>query len=349
MKCGQRINLLLVFFLIHIHSGILLCEETEPASSKIFRTFYKGVLSGETNIQIDLKIQSDHLSGFFYNDISGERFDIHGTVKEKQNFVIDLLDEQKNAYGSLEGSFGLEKPSIKGMLKIDNNQPGLTLFAVKMADYIDEDRNDLSIKTYTKYQYPQFLPAATFMADPLNELIINHVNQAHQDFITEPAGKNEYRRDLSYIESIIYYSEEFVSLLFTRWVYFEGAAHGNTFYETKNYWFKDHTLHVLGLSDLFQKDSHYIEVLSQYCIQDLKHQKAMWVLDGSITEFSKSSLSVFVVNPHAIEFYFAPYLAGPYSDGPYQVRVPWEVLSEWLDPNGPAPLIRDPQGCACAE
>jgi uncharacterized protein DUF3298 len=151
-----------------------------------------------------------------------------------------------------------------------------------------------------------------------------------------------------YTYSIAFYGEEIISLLVTdHWD--AGGAHSNINYESVNFSITDGKAVSLKLADLFLPQAAYIELLSAYCIDDLRKQEAAHVKGGSVQELDEEDLSACSILPSGIEFSFRPYVVGPYPDGSYSVTVPYNALRKITNPKGPlrkfvAPIpASDPQ------
>ena len=60
---------------------------------------------------------------------------------------------------------------------------------------------------------------------------------------------------------------------------------------------------------------------------DLLGQEAAWVVEGSVDATTPWLLDPFTVTTRGLRFDYAPYDVGPYAQGPFEVRVPFETLS----------------------
>jgi hypothetical protein len=152
---------------------------------------------------------------------------------------------------------------------------------------------------------------------------------------------------LNYNYSIEYYSENLVS--FTGEIYsYTGGAHGNTYFASSNYRIKDEDSNLLKLSDLFKKDSGYVKVLSDLIIADLMKQEAGWVVNGDIKSLKEDEIGPFALSPRGIQFAFAPYAVGPYSDGAFFVTIAFDDINNIIDQKGPlsqflSPILPEPK------
>lgn len=99
-----------------------------------------------------------------------------------------------------------------------------------------------------------------------------------------------------YTYSLAYYGEELISLLVTQ-LWYAGGAHSNTNYESANFSITGGKAVSLKLADLFLPQAAYIEVLSAYCIDDLRKQEGASVKSGHIQPFNEDDLSVFFILP----------------------------------------------------
>jgi len=145
---------------------------------------------------------------------------------------------------------------------------------------------------------------------------------------------------LSVAHSISLFTPNLLSLEFQISSYYAGAAHPNTSTEILN--FRLAPSMRLEIHDLFKRSSNYLEVLSDYCVEDLhkqqpqrwhdpvarieelKTRKDDWILRGAgprPRNFERISL-----RRHGIVVHFDPYQVDCYASGKYEVSIPLHVL-----------------------
>ena len=122
---------------------------------------------------------------------------------------------------------------------------------------------------------------------------------------------------------------------------FLGGAHPNTQFQTRNF-----TLDAQGkpkelsLGEVLDLNAPNRQQLSTWIIQDLRKQKAGFVLDGEIKQFDKelqdNSLTVLWLK-EGMGVIFSPYSVGPYVEGEYRVFIPYKRLKPLVRPDANLP------------
>jgi hypothetical protein len=59
------------------------------------------------------------------------------------------------------------------------------------------------------------------------------------------------------------------------------------------------------------------------------------VVNGEITSLKEDEIGPFALSPRGIQFAFAPYAVGPYSDGASFVTIAYEDLKDIINPEAP--------------
>jgi hypothetical protein len=134
---------------------------------------------------------------------------------------------------------------------------------------------------------------------------------------------------------LMHVSDSAVSVLID--VYeFSGGAHGNTAFRSLNAIATDAGPRAFTLGDLFRPQSQWQVRLSALCVADLHQQGASSVTSNPSFTLKADSLQAFTVSPAGIAIHFEPYAVGSYAEGAFTVRIPWESMREFLNPDGPA-------------
>lgn len=92
----------------------------------------------------------------------------------------------------------------------------------------------------------------------------------------------------------------------------------------------------LTLEDLFQPGSDYLQVISDYCIQEL--QKNEWFTFPEGAAPNPENYAHWNVTPDGLQITFDPYLVAAYAVGYVRVTVPYDVLRPLYA--GESPLLR---------
>ena len=123
--------------------------------------------------------------------------------------------------------------------------------------------------------------------------------------------------------------------------YYQGAAHPNSYSEVVNYDLKNGK--QLKLSDAFKPGSKYLQVISSYCIQDLKKQAKAKGPDSMLEDSAIQSgagptlknYESWTITKKGLGINFDSYQVAPYAAGPQFVMVPFSAIKEHLNPDGP--------------
>jgi len=154
------------------------------------------------------------------------------------------------------------------------------------------------------------------------------LKRAQESFKGNPEGMGasfKWERRADY--SVIFASDEYVSVLETVWFY-TGGAHGNTSYKGILWHRDDEMFKPVPAEALFVENSGYLERISSMCIESLKKQGAQNVLNGSLLELI--AIPPYVLSDTGLRFYFPPYTVGPYSQGSFIVDIPAEKVTDIL-------------------
>lgn len=117
------------------------------------------------------------------------------------------------------------------------------------------------------------------------------------------------------------------------------ANHPYTYKVSLNY--STTNIGAFSISDIFEKNSNYLQFLSEYCFKELKKKAAAndlsdidyLIKDGTTPEASK--FRVFNFDDKGITITFNPYSVGPWIWGIQSVSIPYKELKNYIDPNGP--------------
>ncbi len=306
------------------------------------RYYYTGKIGGELSIQMELSLDDSDLRGSYYYDKKGIPLSLSGeaNLKESKIKLVEINDKKKKT-GEFNGTFlpildGLGA-TIEGTWSSPDGNTRLPFKLAKVANY------DFSIIKQGKYSeakwsYPLLISdnevlqkVSVKLRDRMKPQIEEYQKDAKEGFMEDVITSTWL---FTYDYSIEYYSEELIS--FTGLVYsYTGGAHGNTYFVSSNYSIKDGDSKLLKLSDLFKEKTDYVSVISDLIIEDLKKQKAGWVVNGEIKSLKEDEIGPFVLSPRGIQFAFAPYAVGPYSDGAFFVTIDYGQLKDIINPKGP--------------
>ena len=131
---------------------------------------------------------------------------------------------------------------------------------------------------------------------------------------------------------VVFVSDRAVSFCQTVGEY-TGGMHPNYEIIGRNFVERDGEPHEIVLEELWI-GSDWVKVVSDLCLDDLRRQGASSVVSNEITELNATDLSCFALTDTGMIFYFGPEAVGPYSDGSFDVFIPYEKLADHLRPDG---------------
>lgn len=329
LKTFLTVVLTLLFFTVLAYAG-------DKDQTKYY---YIGTIGDGLSIQMELSVEGPDVQGSYYYNKYGIPIDLSGLVNSKDS-TITLTEkvEKGKRGGTFTGAFtpigGGLGTTIEGTFSMSSKLP-FKLTKVANYEFSVIKQGNFS---EAKWSYPKLISKNEVLQKITGKLYDGMKPQIEE---YQKDAKEGFMEDLitstwlfNYDYSIEYYSDELIS--FTGLVYsYTGGAHGNTYFVSSNYSIDEKDSKLIELSDLFKKDSHYVKVLSELIIKDLQKQKAGWVVNGEIKSLKEDEIGPFALSPRGIQFAFAPYAVGPYSDGAFFVTIGYENLKSILKSNGP--------------
>ncbi len=192
-----------------------------------------------------------------------------------------------------------------------------------------------------KARYPQAVGAGrnsrlTKLNQELRQFIDKEVGGFKKDFSApeEQTFGGESTFDSRY--QVEFATNNLVSIGFIINTYFEGAAHGNYNVIVFNYDLNQGR--SLSLADLFKPNSNYLSPISDYAVKALRKQLSPdpdldWIKSGAGPE--EKNYQSWNITLKGLEVTFNPYQVASYAEGPHVVVIPYSVLKNIIDPNGP--------------
>lgn len=131
-----------------------------------------------------------------------------------------------------------------------------------------------------------------------------------------------------------------ISLAFGISTYGEGAAHPN--HNTMVFNYDLDKGRTLSLSELFKPNSNYLKLISSYTINELKKKFAPdpdldWIENGAGAK--EENYKNWNLTRSGLQITFDPYQVASYAEGEHVVVIPYAVLKDMIDPQGPLPTI----------
>jgi hypothetical protein len=207
------------------------------------------------------------------------------------------------------------------------------------ADYPEINVGDSVVKSSVN------LGISAFVARTLERFRVEAMSTApHKREIKQGAPGAIAWDDLSISYDISLFTSDLLSIEFTKWSYFAMAAHPNSVTRTLNFQLRPPV--QFELQDIFVPGTTYLEVLSNYCVEDLhRHEPSRfhdpgerieqlkarqddWILTGAGPKYRNFERFVFVKG--GVRVFFDPYQVGCYAEGRYDVVVPLPVIRSIL-------------------
>jgi len=331
--------------------------------------FFKGSIGNNLGLQMKLNRDGEQVTGNYFYQKVGTRIELKGTIDKTGNLTLDEFDSAGKPNGTFKGFWRTDNENGLDSIAGNWSKPGgdkktafslheqpieLTGGAEVVARSIKENNKKLNYKI--DVSYPE-------ITAPLDNRF-NKFNQEAKDLVTrrvagfrkeravaakeetpgaESSTLSELTSDLSGDYTIVLANDTLVSIEFDIGGYSAGAAHGNSSSSALNYEVKSSK--VLKLADVFKAGAKYVQAISSYCIKDLKKQSSSregGLPDDMINEGAGPKAQNFgswTISKKGLMITFDAYQVGPYAAGPQQVLIPYSVLKDLINPDGPLGLF----------
>jgi hypothetical protein len=128
-----------------------------------------------------------------------------------------------------------------------------------------------------------------------------------------------------------YFSEDLISFNFPVEVYIAGMAHPNHYNRVINYDLQESR--PLLLKDLFVSEDRILQIIADYCENELRSKDELLFEEG--VQPTASNYKNWVITEQGLLIVFDPYQVAPGAVGTLKVTVPWEILLDEINPQGP--------------
>lgn len=333
---------------------------TPPPATK----YFKGSIGNTLDLQMKLVRTGDQLTGSYYYQKIGKRIDLRGTVDKDGNVLLEEFDADGKQTGVFKGIWNL-KPE-DGMISIAGNwskPPGSKNEDKKTAFSIHEEpisftgdadvvakqikENNKKLLYEIDAQYPQINGGSNPNFEKFNQtvraLVMKEVGEFKKEMAPKPDEEPRPENSMGSYVAMSYKvglaQDDLISIAFDVSSYYQGAAHPNSYSQVLSYDLKN--AKVLKLADLFKPGAKYLQSLSTYCITDLKKQskeKGGSLDDSTINDGAGPAAKNYrswTIMKKGLGVNFDAYQVGPYAAGPQFVTVPYSVLKDIINPEGP--------------
>lgn len=326
--------------------------------------YFRGVIGANNKIDMVLVRDGEQLTGSYSYPKVGKSIDLKGTVDKAGNLELKESDENGRATGVFKGKWkpageipesGLgsiegkwSKPDGSKQTNFSLSQQPIELAAaVHIVTKLIKETNKQGRYTID-VEYPQIEGDARF--DKFNQearaMITRDVAEwkKAETFSAADSGlelpPETQNSDLWIEYDFRLATDELISVQFTEGAYSRGAAHPNSYTIVLNYDVKNGR--KLSLADLFNPKSNHLNVISQYCIKDLKQQskkqKDSMLEDETIQSGAAAradNYKAWTITRRGLWITFDPYQVAAYAAGPQHVLVPYSALKEIIKSDGP--------------
>jgi len=134
---------------------------------------------------------------------------------------------------------------------------------------------------------------------------------------------------------VAYYSEDYISLV-ESCTDFVAGAHDNTDFKTYTAQVNGDRVKEIKLKDLFLPHSPWKTVLYSLVWRDVYERGGFAPYYGIGVKIPDDDMQHFTLSYAGLTLYFDPYVLGCGAEGTYEITIPLTVLTDTLNPKGPA-------------
>jgi hypothetical protein len=328
-----------------------------PLPSRFNRVLV-GTIDNKHTIQMDLGRNDESLFGRYfyaknadrkYLDLSGQidasgKAELNEMAGEKQTgiFTGKLVNEIRGEASTLKFTGTWAKAKGAQAMTVTLTEKVFDLGGPKLITKEQKEENKKQ-KLSIEVVFPQLAGSADANAEKFNKTIsemiakqVKGFKNDNKDYLKEVAESADADRpgnslDISY--TVAHADKNLISLHFSNYSY-TGGAHGNTNSVTYNYDLNRGVM--LKLADLFQPNSNYLKVISDYCIKEVKKSDLTddeWIRNGAGPK--AENYQSWNITPEGLQITFDAYQVAAYAAGPQEVVVSYSVLKPIIKPDGP--------------
>ena len=297
--------------------------------------YYQGTINEKYGIQMNLTRSATEMMGTYFYITKDTDIDLSGTIAEDGSFTMTETVDEKDT-GVFQGRLQEDGRKLEGTWT--SGAGGKLLpFVVRRFGVQQVEEREMKVKGQAVTigsGYPVFGWGGGPKEAALNRMVKDWVDQRVKAFMDEaaemvsPDFQAEFSIDIG-AEVPNFAPNGVTSILFFTYTY-AGGAHGMSTFDCLNADLSTETPKALALADLLVSPESGLAKLSDLCLRDLKKQEASSVADGTLTSLGKDELAVFTISPRGLTFYFDPYAVGSYAEGPYEVTLGFDTLSDVL-------------------
>lgn len=384
----NRLNQLLILVLLLVYAGVTACtknssseevatnnagQQTQQAAGGATAQgqtkFFKGSINDDLALQMRLVREGERLTGSYFYQKVGTKIDLRGSIGKAGNLSLEEFDSSGKQTGVFQGSWKTAETGLielTGIWKAPNSNKRIPFSLLEepiefssgveiVARRITE--NSKKLKYEIDAEYPQLTGSGSPNYEKFNQtmrgLVTKRVSEVKADMEVDPEDppldlpEESGGSDLTIGYTIELAKDDLISVMLQVGSYSAGAAHPNSSSEVVNFDLKNGKL--LKLGDLFQPGSKYLQVISAYCIADLKKQGKQqgeesmldddWIQRGAGPD--ADNYGSWTMGKQGLGIIFDAYQVAAYAAGPQHVFIPYSALKDIIKPDGPVgPLVK---------
>lgn len=321
----------------------------ENPNAKIFR----GMING-TAFEMNLVREGDKLAGTYFYVKVGKDLNLSGTIDAGGNFKLKESDASGKATGEWSGTWKEDANVSGAVLEGQWKKPGesdgasqnfyatqqmieLTNGAKLVNKTIKEENK--AKRSEISSVYPELIGINSPAAGAFNNLVkkrVGEMNDAYRKDLADMTAEDlnlmpaEMRMTNDVRYDVMLATNDLISVSILDYT-FMGGAHGATSSNPINYDLKNNR--ELQLADIFEPNSNYLKILSDYAIADLKPRVGEmsddeWLGRGTAPE--ADNYRSWNLTKKGLMITFDQYQVAAYAAGPQTVIVPYAKLqSVW--------------------
>lgn len=320
-----------------------------------FGKTFVGRLAGKIEVRMQLERTGGRLVGrYSYVRVGDSLLGLNGTIGADGAFVLDEFDSGRRT-GGFRGRLVREVSKGVALLKIAgtwSSADGRRTLPFELVEEHLEVNGEPIVYSTSGIQeedakrgyaitaaYPKFEGGGRSVVAKLNAEIERLVTTRVAEFRKLAEEWTRDRRaeglkadpsDLGMDYEAFAVGDGLLSLRFSTFTYFVGAAHPSHDSEVFNYDVR--AARRLELGDLFAPRANYLKALADYCIAKLAEP------DGSVPAGAAptpENYALWNIMPDGLRITFAEYQVGPYVAGQPEVTIPYKELAPILRKGGP--------------
>lgn len=318
------------------------------------RLYYTGAI-GTLKVQVDLEFDRERdgtnrkgaLNGHYAYDSIGNDLYLEGTLKSGalvlQEFYYSSVGSTITS-GRFAGTLSADRRSFTGTWTSADNKRALPVKLQAVAEY----RTITAKKGIIRQtgEYPVFFASGPAWK-ALGQQLYGRVKSEQQRFLRQmlddldgvavdeenfPGGLGQ-----AYTINIAYYSSTIVSFQIDV-EEDSGAMHPSFDYNGVNYRINGDTPQLIGLRDLFDPNTPYVDAISDLMNAAFTKYE-MENFEGVYGDYQKAAEAIpnYTLAPSGITFMHMPMSTGPTD----LAKIPFPLLKDYLNPDGPLPGFAD--------